>query len=71
MCVQRYQAFRKPSASAGDDEHIIVQRVADVTQEPRGSDSRILIALIDSYGGYYVWKTAKPLQQYFLSSCKY
>lgn len=71
MCVQRYQALRKPSASAADDKHIIVQRVVDVTQKPRGSNSGIFTALIDSYGGYYVWKTAKPLQQYFLSSCKY
>lgn len=68
MFVQHYQAFRKRSASAMDDKHIIMQRVVDVTQKPRVSTSRSFVALIDSYGGYYAWKTAKPLQLHRLNS---
>lgn len=68
MFVQRYRAFRKLSASAVDDKHIIVQRVVDVTQTPHFSNFRIFIALIDSYGSYYVWKMAKPLQLHRLNS---
>lgn len=47
-----------------DDKHIILQRVVDVTQKPHVSNSRSFIALIDSYGSFYVWKMAKPLQQW-------
>lgn len=68
MFVQHYQAFRKLSASAMEDKHITMQRVVDVTQKPRVSNSRSFIALIDSYAGYYVWKTAKPLQLHRLNS---
>lgn len=68
MFVQRHQAFRKLSASAMDDKHIIMQRVVDVTQKPRVSNSRRFIALIDSYGSYYVWEMAKPLQLHRLNS---
>ena len=68
MFVQHYQAFCKCSAAAMDDNHIIMQRVVDVTQKPRVSSSRSFIALIDSYGGYYVWTTAKPLQLQRLNS---
>lgn len=68
MFVQHYKAFRKLSASAVDDKHIIMQRVVDVTQKPRVSNFRSFTALIDSYGGYYVRKTAKPLQLQQLNS---
>lgn len=62
------QAFRKLSASAMDDKHIIMQRIVHVTQKPRVSNSRSFIALIDNYGGCYVWKMAKPLQLHRLNS---
>lgn len=68
MFVQHYQAFRKLSASAVEDKHITMQRVVDLTQKPRVSNSRSFIALIDSYAGYYGWKTVKPLQLHQLNS---